>query len=126
MEIFLLLIPFRKNGILKLIGLQFRKVTASIFSDPTIECFDPAYVTDRKGTYQTFFTDVDFGILGYTDVSNSAESPLRNSRNYQSNAVKAVIESVSEKHTAKSGWNLWRKRLESRVRAYTGKHEVIM
>ncbi|HIY19167.1 MAG TPA: hypothetical protein IAA44_07160 [Candidatus Blautia avistercoris] len=96
------------------------------FPDPTIECFDPAYVTDRKGTYQTFFTDVDFGILGYTDVSNSAESPLRNSRNYQSNAVKAVIESVSEKHTAKSGWNLWRKRLESRVRAYTGKHEAIM
>lgn len=76
----------------RLIGLQFRKVSASLFSDPTIECFDPAYVTDRKGTYQTFFTDVDFGILSYTDVSNSAESPLRNSRNYQSNTVKAIIE----------------------------------
>lgn len=76
----------------RLIGLQFRKVSASLFSDPTIECFDPAYVTDRKGTYKTFFTDVDFGILSYTDVSNSAESPLRNSRNYQSNTVKAIIE----------------------------------
>ena len=90
----------------KLIGLQFRKVTASIFSDPTIECFDPAYVTDRKGTYQTFFTDVDFGILGYTDVSNSAESPLRNSRNYQSNAVKAVIEARKNTDDALSEYDM--------------------
>lgn len=90
----------------RLIGLQFRKVSASLFSDPTIECFDPAYVTDRKGTYQTFFTDVDFGILSYTDVSNSAESPLRNSRNYQSNAVKAIIEARKNTDDALSEYDM--------------------
>lgn len=90
----------------RLIGLQFRKVSASLFSDPTIECFDPAYVTDRKGTYQTFFTDVDFGILSYTDVSNSAESPLRNSRNYQSNTVKAIIEARKNTDDALSEYDM--------------------
>lgn len=76
-----------------LIGIRFRKFSGDLVADPTIEFMDLAYVTDRKGnSYQTVITDVNFVFFGYTAISNSAESTIRNSSSYYSQAVQSFVE----------------------------------
>lgn len=77
----------------RLVGLRMRKFSGDHVSDPTIEAYDLAYIVDRKqNVYQTIITDVDFTVFGYTSVSCSAESTIRNSSKYYSNISKVVVE----------------------------------
>lgn len=76
-----------------LVGVRFRKFSGDLVADPTIEFMDPAYVVDRKGNhYQTIITDVNFVFFGYTAISNSAESTIRNSSSYYSQATQSYVE----------------------------------
>lgn len=76
-----------------LVGLRFRKFSGDLTADPTIEFMDLAYVVDRKGnSYQTVVTDMNFVFFGYTTVSNSAESAVRNSSSYYSQATQSFLE----------------------------------
>lgn len=77
----------------RLIGIKIRKFSGDHVADPTIEAYDLAYIMDRKqNVYRTIITDVDFTFFGYTNISNSAESTIRNSSQYYSNISKAVVE----------------------------------
>lgn len=77
----------------RLVGIRMRKFSGDHVSDPTIEAFDLALVLDRKKNgYQTIITDVDFTVFGYTNISNSAESAIRNSSEYYTSISKAVVE----------------------------------
>lgn len=77
----------------RLIGLKMRKFSGDHISDPTIEAYDLAYIVDMKqNVYQTIITDVDFTVFGYTSISCSAESAIRNSSKYYSSVSKAVVE----------------------------------
>ena len=77
----------------RLIGLRMRKFSGDHVSDPTIEAYDLAYIIDRKqNAYQTIITDVDFSVFGWTTISNSAASTIRNSSKYYSNISKAIVE----------------------------------
>lgn len=77
----------------RLIGLKMRKFSGDHVADPTIEAYDLAYIIDRKqNAYQTIITDVDFSVFGWTTISNSAASTIRNSSKYYSNISKAVVE----------------------------------
>lgn len=78
----------------QLVGMTFRKFEGDSVSNPLIEFMDPAIVIDRKGRlYSTFITDVDFNFFGLTVLKNSAENAVRNSSKYNSESVKAIIES---------------------------------
>ena len=84
----------------RLIGIKIRKFSGDHVADPTIEAYDLAYIMDRKqNVYRTIITDVDFTFFGYTNISNSAESTIRNSSQYYSNISKAVVE--ARKNTEK-------------------------
>ena len=64
-------------------------MTVSSLQDPTIEAGDGAIVYDRKlKSYKTFFTNVVFSIDADNQMSNDAESALRNSAERFSEASK--------------------------------------
>lgn len=64
----------------RLIGLQFRPLSVSCLSDPSLEAGDIAVVSDRKGNiYPTLVTNTTFQAGGYQKVSCGAETPARNS-----------------------------------------------
>lgn len=78
----------------QLVGMTFRKFDGDYIANPLIEFMDPAIVIDRKGRmYSTYITDVDFSFFGFTVLKNSAENAVRNSSKYNSESVKAIIES---------------------------------
>lgn len=75
-----------------MIGLKFRPFTGDHIAYPLAEFGDLAYVYDRKGkSYQTVLTDVDFTFYGYTTLKCSADSPIRNTSEYYSEATKAIV-----------------------------------
>lgn len=78
----------------ELVGMTFRKFEGDYIANPLIEFMDPAVIIDRKGRmYSTYITDVDFSFFGFTVLKNSAENAVRNSSKYNSESVKAIIES---------------------------------
>lgn len=83
-----------------IIGLRFRPFSADHIAYPLAEFGDLAYIIDRKGNvYQTVLTDIDFSFFGLTELSCSADSPIRNSSKYASNLTKAVV--TARKNTQK-------------------------
>lgn len=91
----------------RLVGLRLRKFSGDHVSDPTIEAYDLALIVDRKNnTYQTIITDVDFTVLGWTTLSNSAESAMRNSSKYYSSLSKAVVAARKETEEQISDYDL--------------------
>lgn len=83
-----------------IIGLRFRPFSADHIAYPLAEFGDLAYIIDRKGNlYQTVLTDIDFAFFGITQLSCSADSPIRNSSKYASNLTKAVV--TARKNTQK-------------------------
>lgn len=83
-----------------IIGLRFRPFSADHIAYPLAEFGDLAYIIDRKGnTFQTVLTDIDFSFFGLTELSCSADSPIRNSSKYASNLTKAVV--TARKNTQK-------------------------
>ena len=60
----------------KIIGLQFRQMTLTTLSDPTIEAGDMAYVINTRGdVYHTFINNTSFVIGNSQTVSCEAEIP---------------------------------------------------
>lgn len=91
----------------RLVGLKMRKFSGDHVSDPTIEAYDLAIIMDRKqNAYQTIITDVDFTVLGWTTLSNSAESAVRNSSKYYSSISKAVVEARKNTEEQLSDYDL--------------------
>lgn len=83
-----------------IIGLRFRPFSADHIAYPLAEFGDLAYIIDRKGNvFQTVLTDIDFSFFGLTELSCSADSPIRNSSKYASNLTKAVV--TARKNTQK-------------------------
>lgn len=72
-----------------LVGMKFRPYSLNNTSNPLIEFGDICYVYDREGNfYLSIVTDVDFTFFGSTEVKCSADSPIRNSSKFNSEAVK--------------------------------------
>lgn len=71
--------------------LYFRVFSCQSIQDPTIEAGDCALVYDVKGNiYPTIITNVRFVTGGMTDVSCTAESPVKQNSRYVNPAAKAV------------------------------------
>ena len=91
----------------RLVGIRMRKFSGDHVADPTIEAYDLAYIIDRKQNgYQTIITDVDFTVFGYTNISNSAESAIRNSSKYYTSISKAVVEARKNTQEQLSDYDL--------------------
>lgn len=74
------------------VGLRFRPFSGSHAPYPMAEFGDPALVIDRKNNvYKTVLTDIGFQYYALTEVSCSADSPIRNSSRYASEAAKAIV-----------------------------------
>ena len=83
-----------------IVGLRFRPFSGDHIAYPLAEFGDLAYIIDRKGNlYQTVLTDIDFAFFGITQLSCSADSPIRNSSQYASEVTKAVV--TARKNTEK-------------------------
>lgn len=75
-----------------LVGVSFRKFSGDYIAYPIAEFMDVVEITNRKGeTYKSVLTDIDFVFFGFTTMSNSAESVLRNGAVYQGEASKAIV-----------------------------------
>lgn len=89
----------------RVVGLRFRPMTVSTLQDPTIEAGDGAIVYDRKlKSYKTFFTNVVFSIDADNQMSNDAESALRNSAERFSEATKIYRDLIKRVNRNKTEW----------------------
>lgn len=89
----------------RVVGLRFRPMTVSTLQDPTIEAGDGAIVYDRKlKLYKTFFTNVVFSIDADNQMSNDAESALRNSAERFSEATKIYRDLIKRVNRNKTEW----------------------
>lgn len=97
------LIPYGKaSGVVnhlgqKIVGMRFRKMSASCLGDPSIEAGDAAFVSDRKGnTYQCYITNLTYTAGSYERISTDAETPSRNSSRRYSEITKAIIDAKKD------------------------------
>lgn len=75
-----------------MVGGKMRKFSGDLVANPTCEFMDVAAVVDRKGNvYVTILTDINFQFFGFTTISNSAESAMRNSSQTYSAAVETLV-----------------------------------
>lgn len=89
----------------RIVGLRFRPLTVSSLQDPTIEAGDGVIVYDRKlKSYKTFFTNVVFSIDADNQMSNDAESALRNSAERFSEATKIYRDLIKRVNRNKTEW----------------------
>lgn len=89
----------------RVVGMRFRQMTVSSLQDPTIEAGDGAIVYDRKSkSYKTFFTNVVFSIDADNQMSNDAESALRNSAERFSEATKIYRDLIKRVNRNKTEW----------------------
>lgn len=110
----------------RVVGLRFRPMTVSSLQDPTIEAGDGAIVYDRKlKSYKTFFTNVVFSIDADNQMSNDAESALRNSAERFSEATR--IYQYLRKHLSKNKteWEKAMEELEKAMKEQVGLYPVI-
>lgn len=110
----------------RVVGLRFRPMDVSALQDPTIEAGDGAIVYDRKlKSYKTFFTNVVFSIDADNQMSNDAESALRNSAERFSEATK--IYQYLRKHLSKNKteWEKAMEELEKAMKEQAGLYPVI-
>jgi len=80
-----------------IVGAKFRPFEMDHVAYPLAEFGDACYIVDRKNNiYQSIVTDVNFQFFGYTTLKCTAESPLRNSSKYSSNATNAIVKARQE------------------------------
>lgn len=92
---------------MRMVGMRFRPFTGQIRGNPLYEPFDVGYVTDRKGNiYRTVINSVEFTIGSYMTISCQAESPLRNSSSYRSEAARAVVEARRDTEKKLSNYDI--------------------
>ena len=76
----------------KIVGMQFRTYNGACLGDPTVECGDLAWVTDRKGrSYRSFVTGHIFKLGQYQSIYCGAKSPSRNSAKGYSATTRAIV-----------------------------------
>ena len=94
--------------------------------DPTIEAGDGAIVYDRKlKSYKTFFTNVVFSIDADNQMSNDAESALRNSAERFSEASKIYQNLKKHLNKNKTEWEKAMEELEKAMKEQVGLYPVI-
>ena len=110
----------------RVVGLRFRPMTVSSLQDPTIEAGDGAIVYDRKlKSYKTFFTNVVFSIDADNQMSNDAESALRNSAERFSEASKIYQDLKKHLNKNKTEWKKAMEELEKAMKEQVGLYPVI-
>ncbi len=73
----------------KIGNVPFRPFGGDAISNPLVEFMDLAKVQDRRGNqYNTFVTDVNFLMPGYTTLKNSTPSATRSAIAYTSNSAR--------------------------------------
>ena len=108
------------------VGLRFRPMTVSSLQDPTIEAGDGAIVYDRKlKSYKTFFTNVVFSIDADNQMSNDAESALRNSAERFSEASKIYQDLKKHLNKNKTEWEKAMEELEKAMKEQVGLYPVV-
>ncbi len=110
----------------RIVGLRFRPMTVSTLQDPTIEAGDGAIVYDRKSkSYKTFFTNVTFSTDADNQMSNDAESALRNSAERFSEATKIYQNLIKRVNRNKTEWEKAMEELEKAMKEQAGLYPVI-
>ena len=88
-----------------MVGGRFRQFSGDLVANPLCEFMDPALIVDRRGNvYSSFLTDINFQFFGFTTLSNSAKTALRNSSVHYSEATQTLIESrklINKERTAR-------------------------
>lgn len=110
----------------RVVGLRFRPMTVSTLQDPTIEAGDGAIVYDRKlKSYKTFFTNVVFSIDADNQMSNDAESALRNSAERFSEATRIYQNLIKRLNKNKTEWVKAMESLQNAMDEKEGLHPIV-
>lgn len=108
-----------------LIGKQFRSMEGDLLYNPLIEFGDMARTYDRKeNVYITPITYVASGLNGATTVKTQAESPIRGSSTYNSDALKTLIQAKKLVEAEKSARELAVGKLEEAMKGASGLYET--
>lgn len=76
----------------KLANIPFRTFSGDLVSNPLIEFMDLVQVQDRRGNlYNSFITDVNFLLPGFTTVKNASPSMERYATSYSSSVAKTEV-----------------------------------
>lgn len=108
-----------------LVGKQFRSMEGDLLYNPLIEFGDMARTYDRKeNVYITPITYVASGLNGATTVKTQAESPIRGSSTYNSNALKTLIQAKKLVEVEKNARELAVGKLEEAMKGASGLYET--
>lgn len=108
-----------------LIGKQFRSMEGDLLYNPLIEFGDMARTYDRKeNVYITPITYVASGLNGATTVKTQAESPIRGSSTYNSDALKTLIQAKKLVEVEKNARELAVGKLEEAMKNASGLYET--
>ena len=108
-----------------LIGKQFRSMEGDLLYNPLIEFGDMARTYDRKeNVYITPITYVASGLNGATTVRTQAESPIRGSSTYNSDALKTLIQAKKLVEVEKNARELAVGKLEEAMKNASGLYET--
>lgn len=108
-----------------LVGKQFRSMEGDLLYNPLIEFGDMARTYDRKeNVYITPITYVASGLNGATTVRTQAESPIRGSSTYNSDALKTLIQAKKLVEVEKNARELAVGKLEEAMKGASGLYET--
>lgn len=108
-----------------LIGKQFRSMEGDLLYNPLIEFGDMARTYDRKeNVYITPITYAASGLNGATTVKTQAESPIRGSSTYNSDALKTLIQAKKLVEVEKNARELAVGKLEEAMKNASGLYET--
>lgn len=108
-----------------LVGKQFRSMEGDLLYNPLIEFGDMARTYDRKeNVYITPITYVASGLNGTTTVRTQAESPIRGSSTYNSDALKTLIQAKKLVEAEKNARELAVGKLEEAMKGASGLYET--
>lgn len=108
-----------------LVGKQFRSMEGDLLYNPLIEFGDMARTYDRKeNVYITPITYVASGLNGTTTVRTQAESPIRGSSTYNSDALKTLIQAKKLVEVEKNVRELAIGKLQEAMKSASGLYET--
>lgn len=85
-----------------LIGARFRPFSGDYISYPLAEFGDGCRLTDRKGRLMySVITDMNFAWTGFTQISNSADDPIRRQATFTETQTTAAQTAVAQEREAR-------------------------
>lgn len=85
-----------------LIGARFRPFSGDYISYPLAEFGDGCRLTDRRGRLMySVITDVNFTWTGFTQISNSADDPIRRQATFAETSTTAAQTAVAQEREAR-------------------------